>query len=274
MKKPAPFNIIFGKCPVCGGRGDYYDYDLPSSDDYEGGLIIGSATEVDNVFSTVSSTQIKGSLLTPSSAGSLASLRLYAQLGAIDAGWRQVWAAVYTLSGLVGTKVGETYATQVQCRGVVSYPWGVQASPSWITLIMQSALTLDTGTNYLIVFKTDAPYGMSIGANISGADDYLYSGAGGSDAFDDNITFETVSSPFAFSPVCVYGSTIGSSVVASVESVTSGNGYELVDYKGEKMCSTCRKTKMMADESRIMMDRARREDDERAAMGFVKTYTQ
>ena len=53
----------------------------------------------------------------------------------------------------------------------------------------------------------------------------------------------------------------------------TGNGYELVDYKGEKMCPKCKKTKMMEDESRPDMDRANAEDEERAEMGFTKTYT-
>lgn len=263
MKKQAPFNIIFDKCPVCGGTGDYdRTYYSPSTLALlKAGNICGSTSEGPDLMATLGAHLSK---FTASGSDTVKSLSFYGGIYESTPQERTVLVGVYD-SNLTLLSEGSL--------AVISKS---NLDPWWITVSLDTEIALTEGSSYyLAIYSTGLatlqPYGV-----IDGGDGYyLYLEVGTSEtSLPASITagdlwhFEEV----AYTPA-VYVTTV-EYPYETTNDTGDGNGYELVDYKGEKMCSKCRKTKMMADESRVMMDRSHREDDERAEMGFVKTYTQ
>lgn len=61
----------------------------------------------------------------------------------------------------------------------------------------------------------------------------------------------------------------GDGFVAAVDLV--GNGYELVLYRGEWMCKLCKKRKISEEESRVMSESYRQDQEFLDKAGFKKT---
>lgn len=264
MKKQAPFNIIFDKCPVCGGMGDYdRTYYSPSTLVLlKAGNICGSTSEGSDLMATLGAHLSK---FTASGSDTIKSLSFYASIYDATPQERTVLVGVYD-SNLTLLSEGSLAVTSKS-----------DIEPLWMTVSLDTEIAITEGSDYyLAIYSTGSATLGPYGVNDSGGDWYLYTGA------DEDLSslpasltagdLFQISGQETYTPA-VYVTTV-EYPYETTNDTGDGNGYELVDYKGEKMCSKCRKTKMMADESRVMMDRSHREDDERAEMGFVKTYTQ
>lgn len=257
---------VFGTCPVCGDRGDFVGTSPR--------VLIGSTDELGDTSRTFIygikhvAAMMRGNKITPDIEGQLQTILVYGVCGSKVVGLAHVWAAVYEVGGdgVTATKVGETLATTVETIAQTTIPWLVQYPDlSWISLTLVKPVTLDPGKEYFIVFKTDAEMGMEIGAD-SGGDLPLYSYSfGGATAFPDSASFTLTDAGW---DLAMYGT----SIVRDEDEATQGNGLELVDYKGSWMCPKCKRTQMMEDESRPAIEAYRQEDDERARLGYIKTY--
>lgn len=278
MNKKAPFRVIFDKCPVCGGSGDYLDRE-PASTAYDTETLFGSDSSAAIGYLMFYDFELKGYAFVPDAAGDLDIIRIFGALGNSVVAGKSVWAAIYSVGedGVTGTLEGETYAQVVQAEkitNVAGVGWEVRETFQWIELRLQSAVTLDTSTTYLVILKTNADKGLKVGTITGGLDIYHSVVAGGDDDFPSSVEFTAVGLVGSFAPLCVEGIAETCNVGVYTETTEAGNGYELVDYKGEKMCPKCKKTRMMQDESEVEMDRVNREDEERAEMGFTKTYSE
>ena len=261
---------IIGKCPVCGGNGEY-DTDPQDGfaspvalNDFADNLLVGSSAKgTPGVYSTLSSRAnlIGYQMFTAEENGLANTMLFYGSVTSVNTDPAYLHGAIYDVQ--TGKVLSVTKRTLQD--------WS-DDTVSWKELPFLIPVRIISGHKYALsalccpMYNDTAPSVNIVTAFNTGGEGGTYVPLDSATG-DGVITFPS-KMPFISTLSYISGIYISSGFVEGYFSGPDGHGLPLVMYQGEYMCKLCKKRKIAEDESDSLLAPSRQEETFRRKAGL------